>query len=69
MRPLHDVTSDAKTRQKQTKKRSLWVINEHFESVFNKVLASVVVVQSSHYEETHFVNMAINLSCDTGLAI
>jgi hypothetical protein len=61
MRPLHDVTSEAKTRQKQTKKRthtwmlvlerrrkpkpSLWVINEHFESVFNKVLESAVVVK------------------------
>ena len=47
LRPLHDVTSDVKTRQKQAKKRSLWVINEHFESVFNKVLANAVVVQRS----------------------
>ncbi len=61
MRPLHDVTSEAKMRQEQTKKRtptwvlvlerrrkpkpSPWVINEHFESVFNKVLESAVIVK------------------------
>jgi len=45
MRYLHDVMSEAKTRQKQMKKRSLWVINEHFESAFNTVLASAVVVE------------------------
>ena len=47
-RPLHDVTSEAKTRQKMTKKRSLYVINEHFESFFHAVFASVVVVRRSH---------------------
>ena len=39
---MHDVASE------QTKKRSLFVINEHFESVFNKVFANVVVMQRSH---------------------
>ena len=28
-----------------TKKRSLWLINEHFESVFNAVYASEIVFQ------------------------
>ena len=28
-----------------TKKRSLWLINEHFESVFNAVYASAIVFQ------------------------
>ena len=50
MRALHGVTSVAKTRQKMTKKRSLYVINEHFESFFNEVFASAVVVQRSHYQ-------------------
>jgi len=30
-----------------TKKRSLYVINEHFESFFNAVFASILVVQMS----------------------
>lgn len=35
--------SAARTRQKFAKKRSLYVINEYFEQVFNAVIASVIV--------------------------
>ncbi|MBP6355525.1 MAG: hypothetical protein KA318_07490, partial [Nitrosomonas sp.] len=35
----------ADTRQKQAKKRSLCVINEHFEPVFNTVAATQIVFQ------------------------
>ncbi|SBS40276.1 hypothetical protein MSP8887_04283 [Marinomonas spartinae] len=33
---------------KKDEKTEFILINEHFESVFNKVLASAVVVQKSH---------------------
>ena len=49
MRPFHDAMSETKTRQKMTKKRSLYVINEYFESFFNAVFVSAVVVQRSRY--------------------
>jgi len=32
-------------RQKSAKKRSLWVINEHFERIFNAVIATQVIHQ------------------------
>ncbi|PYD90344.1 hypothetical protein EZZ79_02505 [Pseudomonas syringae] len=42
-----NVTSEGKTRQKQAKKRSLGVLNEHFSPVFNAVLPSAVVFTQS----------------------
>ncbi|PYD04306.1 hypothetical protein DND90_08185 [Pseudomonas syringae pv. maculicola] len=42
-RVCKNVTSEGKTRQKQAKKRSLGVLNEHFSPVFNAVLPSAVV--------------------------
>ena len=44
-RVLKNVGEAAKTRQKRPKKRSLLVVNEHFEAVFNAVLATQVVFQ------------------------
>jgi hypothetical protein len=44
-RPLKNVFEAADTRQKQAKKRSLCVINEHFETVFNTVAATQIVFQ------------------------
>ena len=44
-RLLKNVTSAVKTRQYPTKKRSLCVINEHFEEDLNAVLSSAVVFQ------------------------
>ena len=44
-RLLKNVTSAVKTRQDPTKKRSLCVINEHFEKDLNAVLSSAVVFQ------------------------
>lgn len=44
-RPLKNVFEVADTRQKQAKKRSLCVINEHFEPVFNTVAATQIVFQ------------------------
>ncbi len=38
---------DVVIRATQEAKAELWVINEHFESVFNKVLVSAVVVKRS----------------------
>ncbi|RHW19706.1 hypothetical protein C2846_17230 [Pseudomonas jilinensis] len=43
--PLKNVGEAGKTRQKQPKKRSLHVVNEHFEAVFNAVLPTQVVFQ------------------------
>src|SRR3990167_10223911 len=37
-RPLKNVGEAGKTRQKRPRKRSLRVVNEHFEAVFNAVL-------------------------------
>jgi hypothetical protein len=34
-RPCENVASEGKTRQKQARKRSLRVVNEHSEPVFN----------------------------------
>jgi hypothetical protein len=42
---LKNVFEAADARQKQAKKRSLCVINEHFESVFNTVAATQIVFQ------------------------
>lgn len=44
-RPLKNVSEAGKTRQKQPKKRSLGVLNEHSEAVFNDVLPTQVVFQ------------------------
>ena len=44
-RPLKNVGEAAEARQKQAKKRSLRVVNEHFESVFNDASATQVVFQ------------------------
>ncbi|WP_419179357.1 hypothetical protein, partial [Pseudomonas savastanoi] len=46
-RVCKNVTSEGKTRQKQAKKRSLGVLNEHFSPVFNAVLPSAVVFTQS----------------------
>ncbi len=43
--PLINVMSAGQTRQKLTKKRSLRVVNEHFEAIFNAVWPSVIVNQ------------------------
>ena len=40
---MKNVFEVADTRQKQAKKRSLCVINEHFEPVFNTVAATQIV--------------------------
>jgi hypothetical protein len=42
---LKNVTSAAKTRQKFAKNRSLQMVNEDFEQIFNAVFASAVVIQ------------------------
>jgi hypothetical protein len=47
MRPLHEVASDDKTRQKSLKKRSLHGVNEHLLVIYNAVMLSVVIVQRS----------------------
>ncbi len=39
-RPLKNVGEAASARQKQPKKRSLRVVNEHFEAVFNAAMAT-----------------------------
>jgi len=44
-RPLKNVFEVADARQKQAKKRSLCLINEHFESVFNTAAATQIVFQ------------------------
>src|SRR5690606_36508846 len=44
-RPLKNVGEAGKTRQKRPKKRSLGVLNEHFEAVFNAVLPTQLVFQ------------------------
>src|SRR3990167_4989715 len=44
-RPLKNVGEAAKTRQKWPKKQSLRVVNEHFEAIFNAILATQVVFQ------------------------
>jgi len=42
---LKNVLEVADARQKQAKKRSLCLINEHFESVFNTATATQIVFQ------------------------
>ncbi|WP_293007793.1 hypothetical protein [Nitrosomonas sp.] len=42
-RPMKNVFEAADARQKQAKKRSLCVINEHFELVFNTAAATQIV--------------------------
>jgi len=44
-RPLKNVFEAADARQKQAKKRSLCLINEHFEPVFNAAAAMQIVFQ------------------------
>jgi len=44
-RPLKNVFEAVETRKKQAKKRSLCVINEHFEPVFNRITATQIVSQ------------------------
>jgi len=39
-RPLKNVGEAASARQKQPKKRSLRVVNEHFEAVFKAAMAT-----------------------------
>ncbi len=53
-RPLKNVFEAADTRQKQAKKRSLCVINEHFEPVFNTVAATQIVFQRPANGLLHF---------------
>ena len=54
MRPQHNVTSEAKTRQQcsqnKAQKRRLHGVNEHFKPFFNDVLAILVVMLRSHNE-------------------
>jgi hypothetical protein len=44
-RPLKNVSEAAGARRKRPKKRSLLVVNEHFEDVFNAARATQVVFQ------------------------
>lgn len=46
-RPSKNISEAADARQKQTKKRSLWLENEHFESIFNATAATLIVSQRS----------------------
>lgn len=39
------VMSEAKTRHKSVKRRSLYLINEYFELIFNAVFASAIVLR------------------------
>jgi len=48
---LKNVFEAADTRQKQAKKRSLCVIKEHFEPVFNTVAATQIVFQRPANED------------------
>ncbi|OQW41950.1 MAG: hypothetical protein A4S08_02170 [Proteobacteria bacterium SG_bin4] len=44
-KPLKNVFEAADARQKQAKKRSLCLIDEHFEPVFNAAAATQIVFQ------------------------
>lgn len=46
-RPLNNVMSAVKTRQKSTKNRNVWVIHEDFELIFNAVFTSAIVMRRS----------------------
>jgi len=43
--PLMNVSEAAKPKAKISEKRSLWLINEHFERIFNAVTATQVIDQ------------------------
>ncbi|PSJ17208.1 hypothetical protein C7H79_09430 [Nitrosomonas supralitoralis] len=47
---MENVLEATDTRQKQAKKRSLCLINEHFEPVFNTVATTQIVFQRSTNE-------------------
>ena len=47
VRPQHNVTSNAKARQKKAQKLRLHRVNEHFKPFFNAALASAVVMLRS----------------------
>ncbi len=57
-RPLKNVFEVADARQKQAKKRSLCLINEHFESVFNTAAATQIVFQRPVNNPIPFGNVA-----------
>jgi hypothetical protein len=64
-RPLKNVFEAADARQKQAKKRSLCIINEHFEPVFNTVAATQIVFQrptknAPNYIPTHHRSVAVS---------
>ena len=42
---LNNVNEAVRARQKSAKKRSLQVVNEHFELISNNVLARQVIIQ------------------------
>ena len=42
---LNNVGEAVRARQKTAKKRSLLVVNEHFEPIFNAALATQVIIQ------------------------
>ncbi|KAB0515521.1 hypothetical protein F7R05_06585 [Pseudomonas koreensis] len=52
-RRCESVASEGKTRQKQARKRSLLVVNEHSEPVFNAVFPSAVAFTVSGKEIHH----------------
>jgi hypothetical protein len=60
---LKNVGETASARQKQAKKRSLRVVNEHFETVFNAAMATQVVFQqpASHRATTEPLRAAATL--------
>ena len=43
--PLKNVGEVVSARQKQMKKRSLYIINEHFESAFNAAMTTQIIFQ------------------------
>lgn len=45
MEALNNVGEAVRARQKSAKKRSLLVVNEHFEPIFNAALATQVIIQ------------------------
>jgi hypothetical protein len=54
---VENVMSAGRTRQKPTKKRSLCVINEHFEEDFNAVLSGAIVFQQPANVFTYTYNL------------
>ncbi len=55
---LKSVMSAGQTRQNPTKKRSLLVINEHFEQDFNAVWPSIIVFQQPVQEGPDFESIS-----------